>query len=70
MEDQFVCHLRHSPPKYLYSFTYETSIPKLNFTFGARVKNVAYKNFTDYMDGHDEVAFLHMNHVTGLLELS
>ncbi|XP_052217276.1 uncharacterized protein LOC127835070 isoform X3 [Dreissena polymorpha] len=62
--DEFSCHLRHHPPTALYRFSYETTVPWLNFSFGSRVKEVPYKNFTDFMHGFEEEAFIRMNHFT------
>ena len=63
---QFSCHLKHLAPRYLYRLSYETFIPGMNnFTLGKRVKEVMYQNFSDLLDGHREMDFLRMNHITG-----
>ena len=63
---QFSCHLKHLAPRYLYRLSYETFIPGMNnFTLGKRVKEVMYRNFSDLLDGHREMDFLRMNHITG-----
>ncbi|KAK3603718.1 hypothetical protein CHS0354_023331 [Potamilus streckersoni] len=62
MSEKFMCHLGYLKHRSLYRVYYETNIPKLNFSFETRKRDVLCRNRSFHEDGSDVAEFLHMSH--------
>ncbi|KAL3848201.1 hypothetical protein ACJMK2_019075, partial [Sinanodonta woodiana] len=62
MSEKFMCHLGYLKHRSLYRVHYETTIPKLNFSFETRKWDVLCRNRSFHEDGSDVTEFLHMSH--------